>query len=85
MEDKTIKEKIPQGKYCNGCGFLIFERHTELDRECDCCQHGEFTCLLHKTKIKADKTISNGTPFFSILLYKKCKVCLEDTNKSTPE
>lgn len=83
----TEKEsnKIPQGEHCNGCGFLIFERHSELDIVGDCCQHGELTCLLHKSKIKVDKTISNGTPFFQIPLYKKCKGCLEDTGSTKAE
>lgn len=72
---------IPQGEYCNGCGFLVFERQTWLDNEGDCCQHGKIICLRHKTKIEVDKTISNGTPFFSIPLYKKCKGCLEDTKE----
>lgn len=82
--DYTVRveesNNIPQGEYCNGCKFLVFERQPWLDIAGDCCQHGELTCLLHKTKIEVDKTISNGTPFFSIPLYKKCKDCLEDTN-----
>lgn len=84
--DYTVRveenNKIPQGEYCNGCGFLIFERQPWLDIEGDCCQHGELTCLRHKTKIEVDKTISNGTPFFQIPLYKKCKGCLEDTSST---